>query len=769
MATHERGAAFALAHLPVIAAASAFLLIAIQPAAALAVLPATGGSPALWHALQGLFQLLLLAGYALAGLLFGRRSRSVTTYAYLMWAGAAAALAAPDTLADPAVVTLGPLTAAAVVALNVGVAFCLLATCSVAIQIVYWRTTAGRSPFWLYAASNAGSLAGVLAYPLVIEPRVDVSSQLWWWRLGSIATLIVLGSVTFRRRHSVPAPEGSPAGSGLLIRQRLLWVCGGFCSVGLSLACTTYLAVDLGSHPVVWLGPFSLYLITLIVAFSPRTAACAARIAKAAPFAIALLWAGLLTSWPQTLAGIALHLAGVAILLAGWHVWLASKRPDGDRLIGFYTHAISGGVMASAIVGFAAPAVFNPALYTHAGAALPPTISRMLVPEYALLVLASLLIVADATAGVSPKRDRILSLAEGGVCAWVAFACVTPAIRLVSGGAALSTGSIAAAIGVGAAVVLLRSRAQLVPALVGVALLSAFESRPSAQVVEQRRSLFGTLRITDAGTWRTLLHGTTVHGVQPLSCINGTDAARCAEPTAYYHRSGPIARVIETAAALWGRSDAAVIGLGAGTLAAYCGPIGRLSFLEIDPGVVSVAERRFRYLETGRSRCASLDVDVGDARVVLRARRDRFDLLIADAFSSDTVPAHLLTREALREYGERLRSDGVIMFHISNRYFELEHVIARNAGLLDLEALAVSDDARSPGTDDYRLPSTWVLVARGRTFDAFSRALSGGAGGPAFRRRALDLAGRAWTDQRHSLFDVLRRRSPSEPRQATTE
>lgn len=741
-----------------LAALSAFLVIAVQPAATMAVLPLTGGSPAFWQTSQALFQAMLLLGYVgSAALLRRQTSRRLVWYGSAMAAGALVLfLAFGNPPVPDSATTLTPIQATMVIGRYFGLAFVLLSTTSLACQYMFIRLSPGGSPFWLYVASNTGSLTAAVAYPFIIQPYTDVSSQLAVW--GSIATASVLllsvsAFVVAMKRPSeaaVAAPRDP-----LTLWSAARWFAGGAGPVGLSLACTSYLSTDLGSHPLVWLGPFTAYLATMIVAFSHWGGRCVAVANRIAPFAVALLLAGLVQPWPNTLAAYALHLGGVTLLLLSWHGWFASTRPRHGNLEWFYGCATSGGLAIGAFLGVVVPVALNPALFGNPNFRWHRLVFGSLAPEYVGFIIASGILLAVAVREERHEESVTRGSLEG---LFLGTAVLLTSGAVVSALSRASYASPAAWIGIAtlaSVALVLRSRYQLVACVLAILVGTVAKTSAGDGIVEHRRSPFGQLKVQDTATSRTLTHGSTTHGVQSLACITSDSATECSKATGYYHQAGPVGAVVRAASKAAG-VDVGVIGLGVGTLAAYCSGIDTMTFMEIDPEIVSIAENHFKFLSHARRRCRSISIDMGDARLSLRREQaQKFDLLIADAFSSDAVPVHLVTVEAMREFMRAVKPHGLLVYHTSNRYFGLDDVLLATAKSAGFEGLAVVDRGRSSVPARQRLATQWVVIAAGgRTLDNLKDEM---AGDEFAVRDFKPGAGTAWTDDRHSLLAALRR------------
>jgi hypothetical protein len=703
-------------------ALSAALLFAVQPMVGKAVLPALGGTPAAWTTCLAFFQTTLLVGYALAHAA-ARRGPRLSTLAFpalvlAAWALAPTALDVPGPPADarPAAWLLGFLVG------QLGVPALALTLTAPLLQAWYAHAgrSAGRDPYPLYAASNLGSLAGLLGYPLLVEPRWGLQAQLAGGRVGLLALAVLASLCAWPARRSLGSGEASRTREAEPISPRrwLRWLGLALVPSLLLVGATQYITTDLAAVPLLWALPLALYLLSFVVAFSGLAAPATARAARAFPVVlIALspaLAAGLVQPWY-----IPVHLLALALGTLLCHGTLAAERPPPERLTAFYLAMAAGGALGGLFAALVAPLVFDRIaeypLALFAAAALP-TFSWPLDGRRSRWTLAAPAVVFLLTAGLVRDVGGIASTAVGAilimiVCGTVALACVYSRRRPV-----------AFAMTLGAAVA-------------GCGLADARDGG----LLWRGRDFFGVLRVTRdarAGVTR-LFHGTTLHGEQAI------DPAQRREPRSYFARGGPIGQVFE---ALARRPEpirrVVVVGLGAGSLAAYARPGEAWTFLELDPAVVRVAQdpRFFTYLADCRA--VRLDVRTGDARLLLRDDPAiRADLLILDAFGSDAVPVHLLTREALRLYLDRLAPGGLLAFNITNRYLDLEPVLAALAAAEGLVArvrydVNISDAERSAG----KQPTIWAVLAR-REGDLQTLGPD-----PAWKPAQASPGRRAWTD-----------------------
>jgi SAM-dependent methyltransferase len=652
------------------------------------VLPYFGGSPMVWNTCALFFQVLLLAGYLYVHLStrrFGARRQPWVHLALLLLPLLALPVALP---ADPAPEpgTEPALWLLRVLLVAVGVPFLLLATTGPLLQ--RWFSWSGHrraeDPYFLYAASNAGSVVGLLGYPFVIEPTVGLAAQTRWWSIayGGFVLLVgacgVLAALAARRTAVTAEPElaadppdePSPPVS---VRQRLTWVALAFIPSSLMLGVTAHVSTDIAAIPMFWTVPLAVYLATFVVAFgrSSRRPPVVAAVVAAALAIPALL--DLAADWnPEVWLLVALHVAVLAAAGLAAHGRLAASRPPTSQLTGFYLWVSVGGALGGLLNGLVAPVVLDRVL------------------EYPLVLALVPLLLLGISGGDRPARRPLV-----------------------------------------------REPVAWATALLVVGALGA--SFTQSGVLARDRTFYGSYRVTGSSERHALVHGTTVHGWELFS------GANAGEPTSYYSRTGPMGDVMTA----YGEGEAfrrvALVGMGVGTLAAYGQPGQRMDFYEIDPAVVRLARDSgfFGFLADSE---ADIQVVLGDGRLGLeRAPDSSYGLIVLDAFSSDAIPAHLLTEEAVAEYRRKLAPGGVLAVHITNRHLDLAPVLAAIADRLDLAAVRRDD----PGGGEVTATSDWVVLAPDNATLEPLRV----------KRGWEELVGqsdvRAWTDDYSSLVEVL--------------
>jgi spermidine synthase len=707
---------------------SAVLLFWVQPFVGKLLLPLLGGTPAVWNTCLLFFQAALLAGYAYALAVTRRLGRRAQVLAHLALLGTAALtlpVAASEATAAGAPADASPVGWLLLSLLAmVGLPFFALSASAPLLQ--HWfagaRAEGSRDPYFLYAASNAGSLAALLGFPLLLEPNWTLAQQgrAWAYLYGALALLVAACGFVAWRRSRVPSPESRveddsvtrDSGLGtrdLSARQRARWTLLAFVPSSLVLGVTTYVTTDIASAPLLWVVPLALYLLSFVIVFARRAPFSWRRAAGLLPGAAILVTLVYLSGATQPAWFLILfHLLFLFVAAVTCHGQLAAERPAPRHLAEFYLWLSVGGALGGLFNAVVAPLVFD----SVAEYPLVIVLACLLRPAFRkrALRLPGLRLAAQTEEPEAPaeprrewKRDFVYAVGAGLLVLLLALAARQVELQLVE----------KVALVLGVPLLLLNHLAAHRPArfalgLTFVMLAGLFVGGGAGETLYAERNFFGTLRVSleESGETLRLYHGSTLHGRQY------TDPARACEPLSYYHRQGPLGSVFE---AFDAKPDAApavaVVGLGTGASAAYARPGQRWTFYEIDPAVERIARgpQFFTYL----SNCAAAPVNVriGDARLKLReAAPQEYGLVVLDAFSSDAVPAHLLTREALDLYLSKLAPGGLVAYHTSNRALNLERVaggLAREAGLV----ARVFNDSHYEA-DIQKEPSEWVVVAR---------------------------------------------------------
>ena len=727
--------------------ASAFLLFGVQPIAGRMLLPVLGGVPGAWTACLLFFQCALLAGYGWGEAL--SRIASLRTRIALHVALVLVPLAVlPPLPPDEASLGVSPSTSPTLFALvflarSVGLPFFALSTTAPMLQSWLARTDhpASARPYFLYAASNVGSLGALLAYPFVVEPLLGLSSQRVAFGVG-YAGLVVLvaacGAATWRAPRTIAASIDDSARPTM--RDRARWVVLALVPSMLLASVTTYLSLDLAPIPLLWVLPLAAYLGTFVIAFRgggtemPRLVSRVTRL-----LGVVLVVATIVHANSPLAVLVVLHFAFFVLAALVAHGRLAKSAPSAAYLTEFYVWMAVGGAL---------------------GTFLTSVVATHLLPdlwEYPIAIAAGC---AVTTPWGDPEPVRPTRIDA----AW-ALAVLVLGLALVVGIDHSGLGELPfAPLLVFGPMAVVAYHTSTRPTRYGLALLamvlaSTLYGDHGTTLLDRRRGFFGILRVVEdpAHTYRYLLHGSTLHGSQAIA-----DRERC-DPLAYYTRSGPLGRLLAARRRAFGGGDAALVGLGTGAAACFAEPGEHWRFFEINQDVVDIAEdtRFFTFLHNARATGADVSVEVADGRLGVAALPAASEsLVVLDAFNSDSVPIHLLTREAVALYVRVLAPHGWLVLHCSNRTLDLTRVVAAIAEREHLAAvvnpdaaeiatrIAVDGDrAGIPGTSG---APTWIVLARSTEDLAALKAAN-----------FVDLPGprgaAAWTDERASLFEIIRR------------
>ena len=685
---------------------NAGLLFLIQPLIAKMILPWLGGSPAVWNTSLVFYQTCLLAGYGyahLGTLWLGTRAHALL---HLILALAALALL-------PVVLPIHWFTAPhdspvglmfAVLTVTIGFPFFVLSAGAPLMQ--KWFTscqpTAARDPYFLYAASNAGSMAGLLAYPFVLEPRLTSSQQNYLWFYGYLILVILLSVCVFyflrpfgplRKRliqnHTERAAM-SGAAATVTFARRMRWVAWSFVPSSLLMGLTSYLTTDLASMPLLWVVPLSAYLLSFVVAFTrPSWATSSFMVRRQAFFLLGAAITVFMHATEPLWVMLSLHLVSFVLTAVVCHGQLANDKPDVSSLTDYYFWISVGGTLGGAFNALIAPQIFTLVLEyplaiaaaaflrPYVGVKVETKLQRRLdwlLPPAMILAVLVLTWTMKQIELLPPSNDRFLIFASSGVI------CLIFAFRPVRFGIGVT--------------------AMAIPYL--------WYPSPFGKALYTDRSFFGAYRVTLdlEGKKHVLFQGTTIHGAQSIK----PDLRL--QPMTYYHRTGPAGQVLLARSKLQPNGSIAVVGLGSGALACHGTLTQKFTFYEIDPLIEKIArdEKLFTYLRDCPPRS---EVVIGDARISLAKEPNRhYDILVLDAFSSDAVPTHLLTREAIELYLSKTAPDGLLLVHISNRYLDFAPVLFRLATSLDLVALIQNDFSVSSQNDEGKSASRWVILSR---------------------------------------------------------
>ncbi|WP_137897852.1 hypothetical protein [Sphingomonas sp. 2SG] len=709
-----------------------FLLFLVQPMVARMALPRLGGAPAVWNSAMLVYQTLLLGGYAYAHALARVRPwLQVIIHLGVLLVGAAWLPIGLALTGSPAGVTPA-LWVPWLLGASIGPLF--FAVSAQAPLVQRWFSIASREgdPYALYAASNLGSFGGLIAYPLLVEPLLALRQQSWLWSGGYVLLIVLVIACAFRLPRGASADVARPTSVPATRRRIMHWVALALVPSGLMLATSTYITTDIVAMPLLWVLPLGLYLLSFTIAFAANRE-IADLLTRIAPITILMFGGVMIGGFNEsplvnlTIALTLLFMASVAL-----HTQMYRLRPEPDRLTGFYLAMAFGGALGGVFAALIAPVVFD---WTY---------------EYPILIFAAGLLVPQVF-----LTHRIRSLWTTPTKRRLAYAGVVATLVLLT---ALTFRGPAALFGEGhqgltfigiALIGVISVGARLSYAMILAVTLVIFGGWRAVELsLEQgarTRSYFGVYTIRDGRGVRELDHGTTVHGIQ---FIGSPVLERL--PTTYYAPPSGIGRAMEALDGLYGpAARVGVVGLGTGTLACYAQPAQRWRFYEIDPAVVRIARDtgQFTYL---RNCLPRPDIRIGDARISIEADRPAsLDLLALDAFSSDAIPMHLMTREAFGDYARVLQPKGLLLVHISNRFLDLEPVVAAAAQAGGWRAAKLYYQPEQP--TPVASPSQWIALSRApATMRALGKADA----------RWVPLTPRAgfvaWTDDYSTILPLLK-------------
>jgi hypothetical protein len=670
---------------------AALLMFILEPMAAKMILPHLGGAPAVWNTCVVFFQATLLVGYAYAHL--GPKWLGLRRHAFLH-----VTLLVISTLAVWSALPIrgAPNSSSPILSLlrelvtSIGLPFFFLSTTAPLLQRWFASTDhrSARDPYFLYAASNLGSLVGLLMYPAVLEPFLPLVVQAQLWRYGYITFAFLITACALSMRFGrIATATASPttaiadAPPALGAYRRLWWVALSFAPSSLMLAVTTFISTDIAAVPLLWVVPLAIYLLTFVLAFGsspryPRKAVDRGFPILLLPLVIFLV---LRIGGPIELL-VPLHLMVFALAALACHRLLADDRPHPAHLTEFYLFVALGGVLGSLFNTLAAPLLFTG------------------IVEYPLVLVLVCLLRDPADDSRIGRNWRII--------APIAAALITMVLISWTESLPLKFGLLGVPMFL--CLSLSRTRVPFAAAIAAILIVSSFQPDERGRVLHADRTFFGTyrVRLDQDGSHRTLTHGTTIHGAQSV------DRSHPAEPLSYYHSNSPLADVFAGVPIVTTHPQIGVVGLGVGSVAAFRKPAQTWTFFELDPAVERIARREefFSYMSECGSACK---VVIGDARQSLSHDRTLYGGLILDAFSSDAIPLHLVTRQALDVYLNRLAPGGVLAFHISNRHLDLEPVLARLAEDARLVSVIRRDRLVTPQTSK-KTGSDWLLMARER-------------------------------------------------------
>lgn len=684
---------------------SAGLLFSVQPMVAKMLLPLLGGTPAVWNTCMVFFQGLLLGGYAYA-MFISRRSvgkQILFQFGLLILACVSLPIGLSAFWLNSVPSTSNPAPwLLACLAATVGLPFFIASSNGPLLQKWFSNTgiRSATDPYFLYSASNAGSFVALLSYPALLEPNFNLQLQSRIWAVGYLLLicLIAVCALMLWRSRARPVESASTeladpdyAASSVddvpSTGKRLRWIALAFVPSSLMLGVTNYLTTDIASLPLLWVVPLAIYLFTLVLAFSRRQVISLRSLTIVLP-AITVLFLfvyfsriSIEPSWMIALSLIYFFLAALTC-----HTRVAELRPGAKHLTEFYLWFSLGGVLGGILNALLAPLIFTsvveyPLMVLLACLLLPgeqgePSLVQLRWKDYAkpLVILIGTLILGIAV-------NKLAANSLSGLLVVLALPMI---LAYTSRRRPLIFVLCMAAVIVGSTVV-------------------KFDDR----TLHVERNFFGVLRVTSNAddSMHAIFHDSTVHGRQFT-----TNERRC-DPISYFHRDGPLGHVFSAFRASAAPKNVAVVGLGAGAIIAHSLPAENWTYYEINLAVVEIARDKRYFSYVGECAKVPFNVVLGDARLRLREATDAtYGLIVMDAFSSDAVPVHLITQQALDLYLSKLAPDGLLVFHISNRNLDLRPVVADLATSRNLTSVYLEDRTADPvkGQD----PSAWVVMTR---------------------------------------------------------
>lgn len=638
---------------------SSTLVFVVQPLAARLFLPVLGGSPAVWNTSMVFFQATLLLGYLVAhgARQLPARLRALPIIGLLLVGTVVLPVALPAGWVPPdegqAWWLLGALL------LVVGPAFLAITTLSPTLQAWFASTSHPRAtePYFLYAAGNVGSIAALLAYPVLLEPFLGLRLQGRVWAAAyCVLTVMVVLCLVLARRHAVesPTPQADAAADAPRPAwgDRGWWVLLSALPSALLLAVTQYLTTDLASAPLLWVVPLVAYLATFVVAFGRVTDTVPQWVLTWSIVGITVLGVIGLSRPRLVVVGVAATVGSFVGIALWFHLHLAARRPSAAHVTGYFAWVSLGGLVGGAGVALVAPLVFDR------------------LAEFPLLLVAALAVVGCVErSGV--RRSQVAPMFLLGVLA--------ATVGIVTVGFAGGWGASFVVVAAGVLVVWWlgrRSVAVVAPLLLVVVAVPWVVDDEG--VITRDRSFFGAFKVVAKDGEHRFSHGSTIHGAQQWEPVS-------LEPLTYYARDTGVGRLLTAATSTDAARSIGVVGLGVGTLVAYGRPQDRFHFFEIDPDVERIARDSSLFTFLAES-AAPVEITIGDGRRQLDRSSDRFDVLVLDAFSSDAIPTHLLTREAFEMYVQRVLPGGVLAVHVSNRHLDLVPVVSSVATALGWDA-----------------------------------------------------------------------------------
>ncbi len=739
---------------------SALLLFLVQPLVGKMILPLLGGAPTVWNTVMVFFQAVLLCGYMYAHFsrkFLGVKGQSVVHLALLGVAALALPIIIPATIPDSAIYHPTPWLLTTL-GLAVGLPFFALSANAPMLQSWLARTSHkdAENPYFLYAASNFGSMIALLGYPLVVEPFLELPHQSHLWAIGFalLGGCIALCAAVLWRNFSQDSPQEAltpPPVEIIPARRKCFWVLLAFVPSSLLLGTTTILTTDIASIPLLWVLPLTIYLLSFVLVFAKRPLLYER--SRNALFPLAMFIA-VIRMAEGTVAETGLMLIYLLLLFAGCmvcHHRLARDKPSPAHLTEFYLWMSAGGVLGGIFNALLAPVLF-PHIWEYP---LALALACILCPaaadekkntfRFSLRDVGAPLVVLGAMAAfffISQQAFVRYPDAFAAMDAWIK--AHNPLETKLSVFSLLA--GVAVVIPLGACF-LFRLRplrfGLMIGALFAVGMVNPLQL--SDKVTHIERNFFGVVRVQEfkSAGLTVLYHGTTMHGMQ------SSKPDLRLRPLGYYHPEGPFGDFFRAFSEQASHGRIGIMGLGAGSLACLARSSDTMTYYEIDPVVDNLA-RDPHYFTFLRDCPPEGHTVLGDARLSLVKEPDgTFDMLVVDVFSSDAIPTHLLTREAFALYMKKLAPGGVIAVHISNRHLDLAPVVSAVARSVGLDGAITLD--KKPSADGLKFPTELVVLSTNQVFIARLQAES-----PGWKPLPPARPEMLWTDSFSNILRVLR-------------
>lgn len=719
---------------------SAALMFVLQPMFGKILLPLLGGSPAVWNTCMVFYQSILFLGYLYAHYLSTRLNQHkqiLVHIAVILVSFLALPVGLPDNISpptenNPTFWLLG------VLFLSIGLPFFVVSTTAPLIQ--KWFANVGHhtsdDPYYLYAASNIGSLIALLSYPFLLEPNIGLANQKSYWSVGFLVLCLLIASCAYTlwkaRQAQDAAEEPASQDDELSIYTELHWLALAFVPSSLLLGLTTFISTDIASVPLLWIIPLTLYLLTFVIVFSKWHDRVHPLMVKLQPMvllpfiAYSFINPAVLPYWVD----LGLHLSAFFLAVMVCHGELARLRPNTKHLTTYYLVMSFAGMLGGMFNTFVAPFIFN-AVY-----------------EYPLMIIAALLLRPGLLDSVRNRKEWLMQL-------------IFPALLIIVGlGLFFSIDDLPQYLDtIGVGLILLagltyafRSQPLTLALLTGILIFFTFGLHGLlSHTLYQERTFFGVLSVRESmltneqgqpEKYREFYHGTTKHGAQRLADKDSRT------PSTYFSHQGPIGQLFSEYDKVNDNWVVGIIGLGAGTLSCYTKPQQNWTFYELDPLVVDVASNPAYF--TFISQCnPKMTMTVGDARLSLEKEPDhKFDLFVVDAFSSDSIPTHLLTQEAIKLYFDKIKPDGILALHITNRHLALKKVLASHEKQLQLSALI--QEFKPQQEIPLVVATDWVVMAKKPETLEFLRQSQLGS----WQKLPLNFDAKPWTDDFTNIVTI---------------